>query len=118
MYMKLEQIEINDMGELEARLATNKDVFVEVLEAPKRYKFFVAEPDNGRDYSLEELQKAVCGYIETVNVNDNDRLLVCNEEGALLCFPTNWVSFDYCQKHSTPYVLFGNVLITKKSRVL
>lgn len=116
--MKLEQIEINDMGELEARLATNSDVLVEVLEEPKRYKFFAASPDNGRDYSLDELQKAVCGYIETVNVSDNDRLLVGNEEGALRCLPTNWVLFDYCQKHSTPHMIFGNVLITKKSRVL
>lgn len=116
--MKLEEIKIKDIGELEARLATNKDVFIEVYESPKRYKFFVAEPDNGRDYSLKELQNAVCGYIETVNVKDNDRLLVCNEEGAIFNSPTNWVSFDYCSKHGIPNVLFGNVLITKKSRVL
>lgn len=116
--MKLEKIEINDMGELEARLATNSDVLVEVLEEPKRYNFFAATPDNGRDYSLDELQKAVCGYIETVNVSDNDRLLVVNEEGALRDLPTNWVLFDYCQKHGIQVMTFGNILITKYSRVL
>ena len=116
--MKLKQIKINDLGELEARLATGSDILVEVFVYPKMYNFFVAEPDNGRDYSLEELQLAVCGYIETYNVNDNDRLLVCNEEGASLCFPINWVLYEYCHKHDIHVMTFGNVLITKNSRVL
>lgn len=116
--MKFERIKIKNMGELEAKLATNSDVLIEVLDNPKRYCFFATTPDNGTDYSLDELQKAIRGYIETVNVSNNDRLLVGNEEGALLCLPVNWVSFDYCKKHYTPPMIYGNVLITKKSRVL
>ncbi len=41
-----------------------------------------AKPDNGTDFSLEELQAIVGGYIEVVSLRDG-RLIVCDEEGKL-----------------------------------
>jgi len=39
-------------------------------------------PEDGKKYTLEELQKAVGGYIQVVNLG-NGTLLVINEEGKL-----------------------------------
>lgn len=39
-------------------------------------------PKNGTDFSLEELQKFVGGFIEVVRLND-DQIMVVNEEGAI-----------------------------------
>lgn len=40
------------------------------------------EPKNGVRFTLEELQSAVGGYIEIINLN-NDSVLVVNENGKL-----------------------------------
>jgi hypothetical protein len=40
------------------------------------------KPNNGTDFSLEELQAIVGGYIEVVSLRDG-RLIVCDEEGKL-----------------------------------
>lgn len=40
----------------------------------------IIAPQNGTDFSLEELQKAVDGLIEIVNLK-NDKIMVVNEEG-------------------------------------
>ena len=44
------------------------------------------EPDNGKVFTLEELQKAVDGYIQIVLVNLGNydgKLMIVNEEGKL-----------------------------------
>jgi hypothetical protein len=41
---------------------------------------FETQPKNGTDFSLEELQKIVGGYIEVVSLHDG-RLIVCDEQG-------------------------------------
>ena len=41
------------------------------------------EPKNGSDFSIEELQGFVGGYIEVVDLRDG-RFLVCNENGKLI----------------------------------
>lgn len=38
------------------------------------------QPKNGTDFELDELQAAVGGYIEVINLRDG-RLIVCDEEG-------------------------------------
>lgn len=40
----------------------------------------IIRPQNGEDFALEELQKAVDGLIEIVNLK-NDKIMVVNEEG-------------------------------------
>lgn len=39
------------------------------------------DPANGTDFSLNELNEIVDGYIEVLHIGD--KLLVCNEEGKL-----------------------------------
>ena len=40
------------------------------------------QPNNGTDFSLEELQTIVGGYIEVVSLRDG-RLICCDEQGKL-----------------------------------
>lgn len=40
----------------------------------------MSKPDNGTDYTLEELQSIVDGYIEVINLDDK-RIMIVNEEG-------------------------------------
>ena len=40
------------------------------------------EPENGKTFSLKEMQKIVDGYIEVVGLRDG-RIMVLNEEGKL-----------------------------------
>ena len=46
-------------------------------------------PPAGKTYTLEELQKAVGGYIEIVHPGDGRYLMVVNEEGKLHGLPPN-----------------------------
>lgn len=44
-------------------------------------KVTMVEPKNGTDFSLEELQAIVGGYIEILHTNDDNKIIVVNEEG-------------------------------------
>mgnify|MGYP001576913111 CR=1 FL=1 len=46
-------------------------------------------PPKGKTYTLEELQKAVGGYIEILHPPDRALLMVINEEGKLQGLPPN-----------------------------
>lgn len=69
------------------------------------------QPANGTDFSLEELQTIVGGYIEVVSLRDG-RLIVCDEQGKLkgkehnqkatLIYQTNVPNWDH---------LVGDVLL-------
>ena len=54
-------------------------------DAPKKH----IAPSNGTDFSLEELQSIVGGYIEIVHLDDDEFIMVVNEEGRLLGLPSN-----------------------------
>ena len=45
-------------------------------------------PKNGKDFSLEEMQAIVGGYIEIVYL-DNGKLMIVNEEGKINGLPLN-----------------------------
>ena len=45
-------------------------------------------PKNGKDFSLEEMQAIVGGYIEIVYL-DNGQIMVVNEEGKINGLPLN-----------------------------
>lgn len=67
-------------------------------------------PQNGTDYSLEELQSYVGGYIEAIPIGS--RYVVCNEEGLLL-------KLNYNRKASviTGIPLVGDVLICRMDEI-
>lgn len=50
------------------------------------------EPKNGTDFSLNELQSIVGGYIEVCDTVSDDHILVIDEEGKLKGKPINDVA--------------------------
>ena len=71
------------------------------------------EPENGTDFTLDELQEFVGGYIEIVHLHDG-KIMVVNEEGRLLNLPPNWMATDL---HGLPELIVGNALVCEDSQV-
>lgn len=69
------------------------------------------KPKNGTDYSLEELQGFVGGYIEIVRIDD-ERLMVVNEEGKLNDLPINSIATYMARE-----LIVGDVLVCKANEV-
>ena len=74
-------------------------------------------PDNKRDFSLEELQRIVHGYIELIHLPKN-RLMIINEEGKLKGLPVNILATREVLSHGFNDVIVGDVLICNSDEVL
>lgn len=75
-------------------------------------------PKNGKDFSLEELQEFVDGYIEIVWL-DKERSMVINEEGKLKHLPYNKKAteeYNSSYKGRNDYIV-GNALICKSNQL-
>jgi len=71
------------------------------------------KPANGTDFSIEELQAIVGGYIEVVSLRDG-RLIVCDEEGKLKGKDRNHKATDILQAafaFPTHDFIVGDVLV-------
>lgn len=76
-------------------------------------------PANGTDFSLEEMQTAVGGLIETVEL-DEETVMIVNEEGKLLHLPYNKLAdmvFRYCHNITDDQIV-GDVLICKINQMI
>lgn len=72
-------------------------------------------PKNGTDYSLEELQGFVGGYIEIIEINigfAKGKLMVVNEEGKIDGLPLNTMATLIAGQ-----AIVGNVLVCKPGEV-
>lgn len=81
-------------------------------------EFIYKEPKNGTDFSLEELQEFVGGYIEIIPLVD-DLIMVVNEEGKLLGLPFNKAATEIfwdATKNTLDYIV-GNALICESCLV-
>ena len=77
-------------------------------------------PANGNDFSLEEVQKIVGGYIEVIELSDGN-LLVCNEEGKIMSLPENPKATEIAKKHEAIFAddyFVGNVLMCSDDMLL
>lgn len=72
------------------------------------------KPLNGKDFSLDELQHYVKGYIEIVYLKDGT-LLVVNEEGKLNELPINQVATNLYNNSND--IIVGNVLHCSKNYI-
>ena len=76
------------------------------------------KPKNGTDFSLEELQNVVGGYIEILDLR-NGQIIVVNEEGKLKGLPVNQIATEaYCMRFQ-PYgdIIVGDVVLCNKKMV-
>lgn len=75
-------------------------------------------PENGKDFSLDELQGFVDGYIEIVWL-DKERIMVINEDGKLNNLPINKKATE---EYNNSYkgrdgIIVGNALICDNNQV-
>lgn len=76
------------------------------------------KPKNGRDFKLAELQSFVGGYIEIVDL-DNDEIMVVNEEGLINGLPFNIKATAIVRNvyHTSEMGIVGDVLVCKSKEV-
>lgn len=80
-------------------------------------KITATKPKNGTDFSLEELQAIVGGYIEIVTL-DEEHLMVVNEEGKLQGLPLNInASAIYLAKTHIKDSIVGDVLVCNSNMI-
>lgn len=85
---------------------------------PAEGKPNIIAPQNGTDFTLEELQKAVDGYIEIVRLM-NDLILVINDEGKFTK-PVNQIATILAHMHKAIGVtdcICGDVLVCPSEMV-
>lgn len=71
------------------------------------------QPENGKSFTLGELQRMVGGYIEPVYLNDGDIMWV-NEEGRLQGLPLNREGCDIMRRRSRldpANIIVGDVVV-------
>lgn len=69
------------------------------------------EPENGVDFSLEELKQIVKGYIEIVYLSPS-QLMVCNEEGKCIdSFTPNPYATMIVRAAGIHDTIYGDVLV-------
>lgn len=74
-------------------------------------------PDNGKTFSLDDLQKYVGGYIEIVHI-DKEFDMVVNEEGKFQMLPINEIATRlYRKSRYTDDVIVGNALLCNQSEL-
>lgn len=75
------------------------------------------EPANGTDFTLEEMQKAVGGMVEIIELDDKQSMIL-NEDGKLLGFPYNEVADNIFHDHfvTLDYIV-GDVLICNNKQI-
>ena len=76
------------------------------------------EPRNGNDFSLDELQAIVSGYIEIAYLNGN-KIMVLNEEGKLKGLAINWEATRIYRKTYlwSDDVIVGDVLVCNENQL-
>lgn len=74
------------------------------------------QPKNGTDFSLEELQGVVDGYVELIGLSD-DRLMVVNEEGKLIGLPINGNATVLARLEGYDDIIVGDVLVCDSAMI-
>ena len=75
------------------------------------------EPKNKHDFSLEELQRIVGGYIEILHIG-NDKIMVIDEEGKLKEKPANEAATMFFMQAGYYDTIVGDVLVCDDEMVL
>ena len=75
------------------------------------------EPQNSQFFELEELQKLVGGFIEIIDLG-NDELMVVNEEGKLNDLPYNFCATQMYQRSTRALdYIAGDALVCLSNQI-
>lgn len=76
------------------------------------------KPKNGKDFQLQELQEIIGGYIEIINLDATNRLMVMDEEGKLKSKPYNDMATTIMRNETLLLdVVVGDVLVCSKNQI-
>ncbi len=76
-----------------------------------------AVPENGTDFSLEEMQKIVGGLVEIIDLDEN-KCIVLNEEGKIDDLPFNEEATKIFHSYfKTDDYIIGDVLICDNEQI-
>jgi len=89
----------------------NKEGVSEIIKANGDVK--PIEPNNRRDFKLNEMQKAVGGYIEIVETIDN-RLMIINDDGKRSKLEPNEIASALYKGDD---IILGDVLVITKKQI-
>jgi hypothetical protein len=73
----------------------------------------IVRPSNGNEFSLEEMNKFVGGYLEAIRLTAQD-VMYLNEQGLLLNLPINHIATQLVRSHRTEHkftTIVGDVII-------
>ena len=73
------------------------------------------DPANGTDFSIDELNEFVDGYIEILHIGD--KLLVCNKEGKLKNLQYNATATCLINAAGIKDYIVGNALFCDKDKI-
>lgn len=73
-------------------------------------------PKSGSDFTLEEMQAMVGGYIETLSLTDG-KWIVVNEEGKLNNLPLNFNATKIIRDNGYNDYIVGNALICNNNEI-
>lgn len=73
-------------------------------------------PKNGNDFTLEEMQAMVGGYIETLSLTDG-KWIVVNEEGKLHNLPLNFNATKIIRDNGYNDYIVGNAIICNNNEI-
>lgn len=74
------------------------------------------KPSNGTDFSLEELNEIVGGYIEIVHLSST-QIMVVNEDGKLMDLPLNVYATMIARIAGHKDTIVGNVLVCDTNKI-
>lgn len=74
-------------------------------------------PKNRIEFTLEELQEIVGGYVEFVFL-ENNQIMVVNEEGKLIDLEYNEKATEMYQEQVSPFdIIVGDVLVCNDNQI-
>ena len=77
------------------------------------------EPENGTDFSLEEMRKIVGGNIEIVSTRDGKKRIVVNEDGKMKRLPFNSLATSLYTDMRMPHdLIVGDVLVCDVNQIV
>ena len=92
-----------------------KDTYYAISNNKDRRSTKKVDPANGTDFSIDELNEFVDGYIEILHIGD--KLLVCNEEGKLKNLQYNATATCLINAAGIKDYIVGNALFCDKDKI-
>lgn len=90
---------------------------IQTMKISSDDKIKSVEPDNSKKFTLEEMQAAVNGLVEIVDLVGHKAFMLINEEGKILSLPPNYIATLIYREEFGSGEVVGDVLIAQYSQI-